>query len=299
MPAARDAKRLAPGTPRVTAPEQRPFNSISLESLRPLPRGRDEVPLLRIEPPAWTFSDLVLSPKLAVAIEHVLAELRNQSAIRAHGLNPRSHLLFVGPPGSGKTATAAAIASELGLPFVRVDLASLVSSYLGETAKNIAQIFEYSEGLRCVLLFDEVDAVAKERSDRSDHGELKRVVATFLHLLESQRTPSPVIAATNHPAMLDEALWRRFDEVLFFELPNQKQIRHLVEVKMRTMHHRLSLAETQRMRGFSQAEVELACHNAMRRAIVDNRELVTTADLHDAITEIGERRRRIRSSFRS
>src|SRR5690606_14545412 len=114
-----------------------------------------------------------------------------------YGLKPVSRLLFFGPPGCGKTVTAEALAGELGLPWVRVRFDGVVSSFLGETAANLRKVFEFIEQGRYVALFDEVDALAKDRNDPADHGELKRVVNAFLTMLESHTGSSILIAATN------------------------------------------------------------------------------------------------------
>ena len=144
------------------------------------------------------------------------------------GVPRRNQVIFWGPPGCGKTSAAEALAAELGVPLVVVRLDAIVSSYLGQTAGNLRRIFDYADSGRWVVLFDEFDALGRERSDPSEHGEIKRVVNSFLQLLDSYTGPGLLVAATNHEETLDRGLWRRFDEVVEFPLPTVKEIRTLL-----------------------------------------------------------------------
>jgi len=150
-----------------------------------------------------------------------------------HGFQPATKLLFCGPPGCGKTLCAEIIASELGLPLLYTRFDAIVSSYLGETAANLRKVFEYASSSRWVVLFDEFDAIGKARDDAAEHGELKRVINSFLQLLDGFTAPSILIAATNHEQLLDPALWRRFDEILVFPRPSVHEIRSLLGMKLK------------------------------------------------------------------
>ena len=151
---------------------------LQVSSLRPLPKTRDDLPLVSIEEPGLSFGDLVLPEPVLGVLGSLVEEFQERSALRSHGVAPRSSVLLVGPPGCGKSVSAEAMAAELGLPVVRVRLAAVVSSYLGETARNLDRIFSFLEVGSQVLVFDEFDMLGRERSDRADHGELRRVVAT-------------------------------------------------------------------------------------------------------------------------
>jgi SpoVK/Ycf46/Vps4 family AAA+-type ATPase len=282
---------------------QRPFERehpadrpLHVANLKPLPRGRDDLPLLRVVQPEYTFDDLVLGPEVRATLAGVVAELRERERIRAYGIRPRSRLLFVGPPGCGKSATAQAMAYELGFPIAKVHLATVVSSYLGETARNIDGIFQFCAQGTWVLLFDEFDSLAKERADRGEHGELKRVVTAFLQLLDEFSSDSPVIATTNHPALLDEAVWRRFDDVLLFPPPTPAEISLLIAKKLRAIAHdpipaRLSAA----MKGLTQADIENVCYSGIRLALLDGRATVLVRDLEAGLMRMEERQRAIRT----
>lgn len=272
-------------------PTRRPLH---LASLRPLPKGRDDAPLLKLEQPGRTFPELVLPGEVQSSLLRCCREFGDASVLRAHGLRPRNRLLYIGPPGSGKSVTAEAMAAELGLPVAKVHLASVVSSYLGETARNLQAIFDYCNQGSWLLFFDEFDALAKERGDRSEHGELKRVVTAFLQLLDEFRGNSLVIAATNHPTLLDAAVWRRFDEVFAFRVPTEEETERLISLRLRTHVVRAPLREfANRVHGMSSAEIEAVCFDALRDIVMDGREAVELQDLDRAATRMEERRKAI------
>lgn len=270
---------------------------LNVSTLTPLPKGRDDHPLVRVRSVQLTLQDVVLRRGTQQLLEELVREQRSAGVLHAHGLRPRSRALLLGPPGTGKTLTAEALAGELGLPLVRVDIATVVSSYLGETARNLSSIFDFCDRGTWVVLFDEFDALAKERADESEHGELKRVVTAFLQLLDEFPGRSLVLAASNHPALIDNAVWRRFDEIIQFKLPTQGEIAKLAAAKLRATRHRLPLTELARqMKGFSHAEVEIVCHDALRRAILSERGIVAEADIRQAIGRMEERRLAIRQT---
>jgi SpoVK/Ycf46/Vps4 family AAA+-type ATPase len=286
------ADELAGLLDNVEAP--RPLN---VSTLQPLPMGRDEVPLVHVRTPGRTLDDAVLRRGSRAVVEELVREFRSASVLHAHGLRPRSRALFVGPSGTGKTLTAEALAGELGFPLVVIDIATVVSSYLGETSRNLAAIFDFCSRGSWVVLFDEFDALAKERADSSEHGELKRVVTAFLQLLDEFHGRSLILAATNHPDLMDDAVWRRFDEVLAFALPTQSEIELLIKMKLRSTRHRVPLRDRARaMKGFSHAEVEITCLDALRRSVLGGDGVVSEEDLAQATARMEERRRTIRSA---
>lgn len=290
-------QRRTPPTARRPFERERPTDRpLHVANLKALPRGRDDLPLLRVVEPAYTFDDLVLRAPLREALQSVVEEIRERERIRAHGLRPRSRLLFVGPPGCGKSATAEALANELGYPIAKVHLATVVSSYLGETARNIDAIFAFCSQGTWVLLLDEFDSLAKERADRDEHGELKRVVTAFLQLLDDYSSDSPVIATTNHPDLLDEAVWRRFDDVLLFSPPSADETRDLLETKLRAIRHETpTRALIAAFAGLTQADIESVCYASIRSAVLKGRDTVLLQDLRTGLGRMEERRRAIRA----
>jgi len=185
----------------------------------PLPVDLDSrLQLLRLE---HSSSDQrpVLSDALNAQLEQVLSERKNVKALQKHGLQPTKSILFTGPPGVGKTMTARWVAAMLRRPLLVLDLAAVMSSFLGRTGNNIRFVLDYAKNTECVLLLDELDAIAKRRDDTGEIGELKRLVTVLLQEIDDWPSTGLLIAATNHSELLDPAIWRRFDVVLKFDNP--------------------------------------------------------------------------------
>jgi SpoVK/Ycf46/Vps4 family AAA+-type ATPase len=260
-------------------------------TLRPLPKARDDRPLLRALKPDHALLDLVLDETVSGTLEEIIHETRSATLLASYSLQPRQRLLFVGAPGTGKSASAHAVASELSLPVAVANLAAITSSYLGDTARNLEAIIGFAEAQPCVLLLDEFDTLAKERSDRDDHGELKRVVATVLQLLEEFRGESVLIATSNHPQLLDEAVWRRFDDVIAFEAPTHRQIQELLKLKLRAVDHRLPLVRLAKaLAGTTQADIERICFAAIRRMVLAGEHVLTESQFDGGWEQIRLRR---------
>lgn len=264
---------------------------LTVSSLKPLPKTRDDADLLRLIDPRTTFHDLVLKKETQGLLEEIISEYQQRDVLASHMLRARSRLLFIGPPGCGKSRTSEAVANYLGLPLAKVQLSTVVSSFLGETSRHLHQILDFCEkGGSWVLLFDEIDTLAKERADKSEHGELRRVVATLLQLLDDFEGDAMVIAASNHPALLDEAVWRRFDEVVVFDPPTQAEIAELLRIKLRAMRVKFDRRELAReMKGFTHADVEMVCVDAARTAVLDGRDTVHKEDMERHIERMRRR----------
>jgi SpoVK/Ycf46/Vps4 family AAA+-type ATPase len=166
----------------------------------------------------------ILSSSLEKDLSLLIQERRESGKLISAGLRPSSSAFFIGKPGVGKTITAKWLASELRLPLYVLDLALIMGSYLGQTGINIKNALDYAKSTSCVLLLDEIDALVKTRGDDTDIGEIKRVVTVMLQEIENWNPRSILIAATNHPELVDHAIWRRFDLVFKFEPPEQEQI---------------------------------------------------------------------------
>jgi SpoVK/Ycf46/Vps4 family AAA+-type ATPase len=200
-------------------------------------------------------------------------------------------LLFCGPPGCGKTLCAEVFAGEVGLPLLLVKLDRLMSSYLGETATNIRKLFELGRKQPCVLFLDEFDAIARSREDTAEHSELRRVVNSLLLFIDRIEPKGFLIAATNLDASLDAAVKRRFDEVLWFNKPDRSMIAGFVSAKFKNIETKFELhAHLEALQGYSYAEIERVCVQAMRTAIVERREHVTSGDFLSAIDDEVRRR---------
>ncbi len=154
--------------------------------------------------------DLVLSRPVVASCQELIEESRRTDLLRAHNLEPRHRVLLTGPPGNGKTSLAEALATELAVPLLVVRYESVIASYLGETAVRLSRLFDEVRTRRCVLFFDEFDVVGKERGDVHETGEIKRVVSSLLLQIDDLPSHVVVVTATNHPELLDRAVWRRF-----------------------------------------------------------------------------------------
>ena len=199
----------------------------------PISRPRGELAnLLEDSYPKARLGEMILGKELSGQIQRVILEQRHAGRILEHGLAPRRKLLLVGPPGTGKTLTASVLAGELGLPLLQVRLDGLITKFMGETAAKLRQVFDATGKTRGVYFFDEFDAIGSQRGLANDVGEIRRVLNSFLQMIEQDRSHSLVIAATNHPDLLDPALFRRFDDVLHYDLPDQSQIAKLLKARL-------------------------------------------------------------------
>lgn len=236
-----------------------------------LPRDPDrDAALVDLRHPQRTRDEIVLDSKMGERLTRVVDEFRAQASLARHGLYPKSRLLFVGPPGCGKTLCAEIVAADLGLDVLHARFDGIVSSYLGETANNLRRVFGYAAQQRAVLFFDEFDALGKRRDDPQEVGELKRVVSSFLQILDAHPKDHVVIAATNHEGMLDDALWRRFDEVLYFARPTPQQLAKLMELRLGSIRKpEVDLDSfAQQMAGFSYADAERVCLEAVKAMLL-------------------------------
>jgi hypothetical protein len=254
----------------------------------PLAQPRGELAgLLTVGYPKTRLTDMALTDALRSRLDRVLVEERQRERLRDHGFSPMRKLLLVGPAGTGKTMTAAALAGELGLPLFSIQLDGLITKYMGETAAKLRVVFDAIQSTRGVYLFDEFDALGGERGTKNDVGEIRRVLNSFLQFLEQDESDSLVLGATNHVGLLDRALFRRFDAVLEYCTPTP-------QIAIRVMKSRLSLLDSTGIdwsrasalaEGLSHAEIAMACEQAAKNAILDHSTAVRDADLILALEE--------------
>jgi SpoVK/Ycf46/Vps4 family AAA+-type ATPase len=250
------------------------------------PKG-DLANLLAVSYPRARFSDIVLDEALAKQLHRVAREQRHASEILQHGLAPRRKLLLVGPPGTGKTLSASVLAGELGIPLFQVRLDGLITKFMGETAAKLRQIFDATDHTRGVYFFDEFDAIGSQRGLTNDVGEIRRVLNSFLQMIEQDRSHSLIVAATNHPEVLDHALFRRFDDVLHYSLPDVRQIEALL--KARLGRHSPKGVSWKRLAelagGLSYAEITRAAEDVQKEALIHQQDRVTEAEIQQQLIE--------------
>lgn len=243
--------------------------------------------LLSVQQPTIRLSSMVLPAALEKRLRRTLLEQRQQTKLRHHNLRPRRKLLFIGPPGTGKTMTAAALAGELHWPLFTILLEGVITKFMGETAAKLRLIFQAMAVEKGVYLFDEFDALGARRAQTNDVGEIRRVLNSFLQLLEKDDSESLIIAATNHGDLLDKALFRRFDDVLDYTLPDERTAIKIMQCRLAQFHVAgVDWARVSKdVAGLSQGELVRASDEAAKHTILENSDQITTEDLLVALHE--------------
>jgi len=250
------------------------------------PRG-ELANLLSVQTPSIRLSDLALPESLAARLKRVLLEQRQRKKLSEHGLHPRRKLLFVGPPGTGKTMSASALAGELHLPLFTIMLEGVITKFMGETAAKLKLVFDAIRQTRGVYLFDEFDALGANRNQANDVGEIRRVLNSFLQMLEKDASDSLIVAATNHGQMLDKALFRRFDDVIEYTLPDARLTEEILRRKLAGFDN-AGVDWSQvlpRAESFSPADLVRASHEAAKNAILGGSNRITTESILSALEE--------------
>jgi SpoVK/Ycf46/Vps4 family AAA+-type ATPase len=258
---------LAERLTKAIQPNGNSMNSVPVAA-DPVNRGKDCIfeitPRRRLE-------DLILPSPARQGVEELIEEQQRADLLRGHGLEPRSRILLVGPPGTGKTTLAEAIAEAVAVSLFVVRYESMIGSYLGETAARLKRVFDYARTTPCVLFFDEFDAIGKERGDIHETGEIKRVVASLLMQIDELPSYTIVAAATNHPELLDRAAWRRFQVRISLPLPTQKELAAYIEAFVARFDEYSSLSPLSIAKSLgtvSYAEAEQFCLDVRRRQVL-------------------------------
>ncbi|MCX8901959.1 AAA family ATPase [Vibrio parahaemolyticus] len=243
--------------------------------------------LFTVSHPTTCSKDIFLNDLIEAKLNRFLDENRNSKKIRQFGLIPRRHLLLFGPPGTGKTMSASVVASELHLPLFTVRMDSLMTKYMGETSVKLRSIFDYIRMHKGVYLFDEFDTIGSKRTISNDVGEVRRVLNTFLQLLDEHQSDSLIIAATNHKDILDHALYRRFDDVIEYENPTTRALESLI--KSRFVSFELDIVDWNEVlsssNGLSFAEVTKSCDDAIKYSLINNMKKVDQELLSNMLSE--------------
>lgn len=255
---------------------QRNTNSLGITPI-PIAKLRGELAtLLHVSYPKNRLTDMVLDASVVQSLQQVIKEQRHFSKLRDHGLYPRRKVLLVGPPGTGKTLTAATLAGELGVPLFLVRLDTLITKYMGETAAKLRQVFDALTAVRGVYFFDEFDAIGSQRGLANDVGETRRILNSFLMMIEQDDSSSLIIAATNHPEILDYALFRRFDDVIEYKLPDDQQIKEILRIRLSRFVPKRPKWKTlvDAAAGLSHADIVHATLDAIKDAVMRDAETI-------------------------
>lgn len=241
-------------------------------SLKVISKNNPLQDLIQLTEPSSRLSELIVSEEIKISLKRIVTEFHQRDKLNKYGLTHRKKILITGPPGTGKTMTASVIANEINLPIYLIYTDKLIAKYMGETASKLRQIFDFISNNLGVYFFDEFDAIGAERNRDNDVGEIRRVLNSFLQFLELDKSDSFIISATNNIEILDQALFRRFDDVLFYKIPTFDQAESLIRNRLAAFKftfdiHKLPLKN---FAGLSHAEITQACDNAIKESILND-----------------------------
>lgn len=243
-------------------------------------------PMLTVYIPSNKMEELIVSDEIYERIKRILNEFRNRHKLKKYGMSNRRKILIEGKPGTGKTFTASVIASEIGLPLYTVQMDKLVTKFMGETSTKLRQIFDSVESSTGVYFFDEFDAIGADRGLDNEVGEMRRILNSFLQFIEQDSSESIIIAATNNQKLLDQALFRRFDDVLHYTMPTANEVRRLYEYKLSVYQNGFiptnELIEKSIV--LSHAEIIRVCEDAIKDSILEDT-IITVSKLLRLVDE--------------
>ena len=223
--------------------------------------------------PAVNLADIIASEDIKSKLNRIISEFVQQDKLRKHDLENRRKILLSGPPGTGKTLTASIIANELNLPLYTILMDKMVTKFMGETSAKLRQVFDLIEQKQGVYLFDEFDAIGGERSRDNDVGEMRRVLNSFLQFIERDNSDSLIIAITNNKQLLDQALFRRFDDVILYHLPSIDEKRDLLKNRLARFRKKINFDDLlPNINGLSHAEISLACIDAIKETVLNEKQ---------------------------
>lgn len=244
-------------------------------------------PMLLMSMPTVKINDLITSDETTERVKRILQEYTNRQKLKKYGMCNRRKILIEGKPGTGKTFTASIIASELRLPLYTIQMDKLVTKFMGETSAKLRQIFDNVENMTGVYFFDEFDAIGADRSLDNEVGEMRRILNSFLQFIEQDNSDSIIIAATNNQKLLDQALFRRFDDVLHYSMPSSDEIKRLYEYRLRTYQYNFTPTEELIKKSdlLSHAEIIRVCDDAIKASILSD----TVITQQDILRKVDER----------
>jgi SpoVK/Ycf46/Vps4 family AAA+-type ATPase len=290
---AKDLEKALYNAGNISSSQKRFKNSI------PIPRDTEKgFPLLEIQHFDKSFDSLLIAKETKEQLERIIKEFKDSDVLATYNLQYKKKILLCGKPGTGKTFSAQIISSVLNIPLLYIRFDAIISSYLGETAGNLRKVFDFIEQDTWIVLFDEFDIIGKNRDDNHEHGEIKRVVNNFLQMLDNIKGDSIIFAATNHQNILDPAIWRRFDDVVYYDLPNEKIRYQLFEIYLKPMKREKDLDLVQFSKttdGLSPADIKMITEEAMKSAIINSKNSISMNDIEIAVNKF-IRREKVRNN---
>ena len=230
--------------------------------------------------PILDMDDIILPNSNQDKILKILSEYHNQEKLKKHGLKHRRKILLSGHPGTGKTMTASVIASELHLPLYVIQIDKIITKFMGETGAKLRQIFKMIEMQKGVYFFDEFDSIGTDRSKDNEVGEMRRVLNSFLQFLENDNSDSLIITATNNIALLDRALFRRFDDILYYDIPTKDEILKLLKLRLQSFTVKFDLdGVLDKASGLSHADIVKSCNDTIKEAIINDKKYISRTSL--------------------
>ncbi|MEW6552221.1 MAG: ATP-binding protein [Campylobacterota bacterium] len=230
--------------------------------------------------PTLNMNDIVLPSSNKDKIVKILSEYSNQEKLKKYGLKHRRKILLSGHPGTGKTMTASIIASALHLPLYAIQMDKIITKYMGETGAKLRQIFKMIEIQKGVYFFDEFDSIGGDRSKDNEVGEMRRVLNSFLQFLENDNSDSLIITSTNNISLLDRALFRRFDDILYYDIPTKEEILKLLKLRFQAFTINFDLASVlPKASGLSHADIVKSCNDTIKEAIINDKKYISKTSL--------------------
>lgn len=290
---ARDLEKALYNTGDIPTSQKRFKNNI------PIPRDTEKgFPLLEIQHFEKSFDHLIISKETKDQLEQVIREFKDSDILATYNLQYKKKILLCGKPGTGKTFSAQIMSSVLNIPLIYIRFDAIISSYLGETAGNLRKVFDFIEHGTWIVLFDEFDIIGKNRDDSHEHGEIKRVVNNFLQMLDNLKGESIILAATNHQYVLDSAIWRRFDDVIYYDLPDDKIRQQVFEIYLKSIKREKGIdleRISQMAENFSPADIKMVTEEAMKSVIIDSKNSISMKDIETAVNKF-IRREKVRNN---
>jgi SpoVK/Ycf46/Vps4 family AAA+-type ATPase len=246
---------------------------------------KDQTGLVEMSHPQHKLVDLVAPAGLKQQLQKVLKEQMFMEKLRSHGLKPRRKILLVGSPGNGKTFTASVLSGELNYPLCKVRMDAVITKFMGESSAKLRQIFDAMHDVRGVYFFDEFDALGGERQASNDVGEARRILNNFLIMLEQDNSCGLIVCATNDVESLDRALFRRFDDIIYYGLPEESEVEYLLKAKLETYIQSDVTWPTlvQAAKGLSYAEIIIAIEDTIKDMIMESRDSISVSDILAAL----------------